>query len=52
MKAHWGVEVDGGEWSTPGTDWIGGLVDPSRSGRCGEDRNLAQPVIEAGPSSP
>jgi hypothetical protein len=38
----------GGEWSasrsglfTPGTHWIGGLVDPqSRSGRRGEEKNL------------
>jgi hypothetical protein len=37
---------------SPGTHWIGGWVGPpSRYGRCREEKNLALPGIEVGPSS-
>jgi hypothetical protein len=38
----------------PGIHCIGGWVGPpqGRSGRCGEEKNLALPGIELGPSSP
>jgi hypothetical protein len=53
--------LGGGEWSAsrpgrfiPGTHCIGDTVGPkSRSGRCGEERNLLPlSVIESRPSSP
>jgi hypothetical protein len=37
----------------PGDNWLGDWVGRSgQSGRCGEDKNVALPGIEPGPSSP